>query len=68
MPFAVHIGPTVLLPLWAVGGFVLGGLALLLALWRVSDRDIPRIGVLTATFSSPRRSISRSDRRQSTYC
>ncbi|MFY7951469.1 MAG: energy-coupling factor ABC transporter permease [Armatimonadaceae bacterium] len=50
MPFAVHIGPTVLQPLWAVGGFVLGGLALLLALWRVSDRDIPRIGVLTAAF------------------
>lgn len=50
MPFAVHIGPTVLQPLWTVGGFVLGGLAVLVALWRVSDRDIPRIGVLTAAF------------------
>jgi cobalt/nickel transport system permease protein len=48
LPFAVHIGPTILHPAWAAGGFALGGLAVLLSLWRVSDRDIPRIGVLTA--------------------
>jgi cobalt/nickel transport system permease protein len=50
MPFAVHIGPTVLLPEWAVGGFAFAAAALLLALWRVDSRDIPRVGVLTAAF------------------
>jgi cobalt/nickel transport system permease protein len=50
MLFAVHIGPTVLQPVWVAVGFALGGAAVLLSLWRVNDRDIPRIGVLTAAF------------------
>ena len=50
MPFAVHIGATVLLPVWVTVGFLLSGVAVLLALCRVHDRDIPRIGVLTAAF------------------
>lgn len=49
-PFAVHIGPTVLQPAWVAGGFALGGLAVLLSLWKVNERDVPRIGVLTAAF------------------
>jgi cobalt/nickel transport system permease protein len=48
-PFAVHIG-TMLQPAWVVGGFVLGGLAVLVSLWRVNERDVPRVGVLTAAF------------------
>ncbi len=48
-PFAVHIG-TLLQPAWLAGGFVLGGLAVLLSLWKVNERDVPRIGVLTAAF------------------
>ncbi len=50
MPFAVHIGATVLLPVWVTVGFLLSGVTVLLSLWRVNDRDIPRIGVLTAAF------------------
>lgn len=50
MPFAVHISSSVLQPAWAVVGFALGGVAVLLSLWRVHEREIPRIGVLTAAF------------------
>lgn len=48
--FAVHIGPEVLLTPWRVGGFVLMAVAVLPALWKVGEREIPRIGVLTAAF------------------
>lgn len=48
--FAVHIGPEVLLTPWRVGGFVLMAAAVLPALWKVGEREIPRIGVLTAAF------------------
>lgn len=48
--FAVHISNGVLANPWWVGGFV--GMALLLvpAVWRVSDAEVPRVGVLTAAF------------------
>lgn len=48
--FAVHIGPEVLLTPWRVGGFVLMAAAVLPALWKVGEREIPRIGVLAAAF------------------
>jgi cobalt/nickel transport system permease protein len=53
---AVHLADGVLADPWWVGGFA--GMALLLvpAMWRVREAEVPRIGVLTATFfaaSSP---------------
>lgn len=50
MLFAVHISSGVLATEWWVGGFIGMALLLLPALWRVSEREIPRIGVLTAAF------------------
>ena len=50
MPFAVHIGPGVLQPAWAAGGFALLAAGVLAGLWRVNDREVPRVGVLTAAF------------------
>ncbi len=50
MPFAVHISSSVLQPAWTVVGFLLVTPLLALALWRVNEREIPRIGVLTAAF------------------
>lgn len=50
IPFAVHIGPGLLNEVWWVSGFVHMAVLVPLSLWKVSDRDIPRIGVLTAAF------------------
>lgn len=50
VPFAVHIGPGLLSEVWWVSGFVQMAVVVLLSLWKVSDRDVPRIGVLTAAF------------------
>jgi len=47
---AVHISSGVLANPWWVGGFVGMAVLLLPALWRVSDAEVPRIGVLTAAF------------------
>ncbi|MCU0706483.1 MAG: CbiM family transporter [Fimbriiglobus sp.] len=49
-PFAVHIGPGLLAPEWVLSGFVHLAVVVLLSLWKVSERDVPRIGVLTAAF------------------
>lgn len=49
-PFAVHIADGILTVTWQVGGFVLLAVALALSLWKIDDRDIPRVGVLTAAF------------------
>jgi len=48
--FAVHISSGVLANSWIVGGFI--GLAVLLlpAFWKLTEDDIPRIGVFTAAF------------------
>jgi len=48
--FAVHIGPQILQPEWAAGGFAVAAVVVLLGLWKVNEREIPRIGVLTAAF------------------
>jgi cobalt/nickel transport system permease protein len=50
VPFAVHIGPGLLSEVWWVSGFVHMAAVVLLSLWKVNDRDVPRIGVLTAAF------------------
>ena len=50
MLLGVHISSGVLATEWWVGGFIGMALLLLPALWRVSEREIPRIGVLTAAF------------------
>ena len=48
--FAVHISSGVLANGWIIGGFI--GLAILLlpAFWKLTEDDIPRIGVFTAAF------------------
>lgn len=50
LPFAVHIADGVLTDPWQVGGFVLMAVGVALALWRIDEREIPRVGVLTAAF------------------
>jgi cobalt/nickel transport system permease protein len=46
----MHIYGGLLTAPWLVGGFVLAGLLVLVASWRVRDEEIPRIAVLTAVF------------------
>ncbi len=48
--FAVHLSDGALTEVWLASGF--GGLAalLLIAMWKVREEEIPRIGVLTAAF------------------
>jgi cobalt/nickel transport system permease protein len=50
MLFAVHISTGILANGWIVGGFLLLGLLLLPAFYRLTDQDIPRIGIFTAAF------------------
>jgi cobalt/nickel transport system permease protein len=50
LPFAVHIADSVLTRPWELGGLGLMAAGVALALWRIDDRAIPRIGVLTAAF------------------
>jgi len=47
---AVHISDGVLDPAWWIGGFAVLALGLALSLWKLDERDIPRLGVLTAAF------------------
>lgn len=49
-PFAVHIGPGLLNEAWVISGFAHMAVVVLLSLWKVNEREIPRIGVLTAAF------------------
>src|SRR6185437_14257593 len=50
LPWAVHISDGVLRDPWWVGGFVVSGLLVLLAAYRVRDEEIPRIALLSAAF------------------
>src|SRR5262245_45546946 len=51
MPFfAVHISDGALAWDWVVAGWIGLVVLLALALWRIKDEEIPRIGVLTAAF------------------
>lgn len=47
---AVHISDGVLAGPWWVGGFVGTAVLLTVAAWRVTEDEVPRIGVLTAAF------------------
>lgn len=49
-PFAVHLSDGLLTWPWWVGGFALLGLLLALGSLNLTDRDIPRVGVLAAAF------------------
>jgi cobalt/nickel transport system permease protein len=49
-PFAVHLSDGLLTWPWLVGGFALLAALLALGSLRLTDRDIPRIGVLSAAF------------------
>ena len=48
--FAVHISDGFLEWPWWLSGFALALVFWLLGAWRITDRDIPRIGVVTAAF------------------
>jgi cobalt/nickel transport system permease protein len=48
--FAVHISDGAIADVWVACGFVVAGLLLLPALWRIREDEVPRIGVLTAAF------------------
>jgi cobalt/nickel transport system permease protein len=48
--FAVHLSDGAFSEPWLIAGFAGLGFLLTLALWRVREEDIPRIGVLTAAF------------------
>src|SRR5215469_8715110 len=50
LPWAVHIFDGVLKNPWLAGGFILSGLLALLASYRVSEEEIPRIALLSAAF------------------
>ncbi|MBO0700880.1 MAG: cobalt transporter CbiM [Zavarzinella sp.] len=48
--FAVHISDNVLSPPFWLAGFAVGAFLLVVALWRIRDDEVPRIGLLTAAF------------------
>jgi cobalt/nickel transport system permease protein len=50
LPWAVHISDGVLKNPWWTGGFLLAGLLVLSASYRVRDEEIPRIALLSAAF------------------
>ncbi|MGH7222985.1 MAG: CbiM family transporter, partial [Gemmataceae bacterium] len=50
LPLAVHISDGFLRAPWLAAGFVLSGLLVLLAAYRVRDEEIPRIALLSAAF------------------
>lgn len=47
---AVHLSDGALSEVWCAAGFVGGAALLLVAVWRLREEDVPRIGVLTAAF------------------
>jgi cobalt/nickel transport system permease protein len=49
-PLAVHISEGVLPPSWLVGGFALAAPLVAAGLWRLADREVPRLALLTAAF------------------
>lgn len=50
MLFSVHISDGVLSWPWLYGGFAAAAGLVALAMWRLRDEEIPRIGILTAAF------------------
>jgi len=56
MLFAVHLSDGAIADAWVAGGFAVGALLLLVALYRIREDEVPRIGVLTAASTSSSRS------------
>jgi ABC-type Co2+ transport system permease subunit len=50
MLLAVHLSDGVLTVPWLVAGWVVAAGLVALACWRLDERDVPRLGVLTAAF------------------
>jgi ABC-type Co2+ transport system permease subunit len=48
--WAVHISDGMLTPAWCAGGFVVAGLLVLWAAWRIREEEIPQLAILTAAF------------------
>ncbi len=48
LPFAVHIADGYLVHSWEIGGYAVLVVGIAASLWRISDREIPRVGVLAA--------------------
>jgi len=48
--FAVHLSDGAIAWPWLVAGFAVAAVLLFVALWRIREEEIPRIGVLTAAF------------------
>jgi cobalt/nickel transport system permease protein len=48
--FAVHLADGAIADAWVAGGLAVAAALLLLALWRIREDEVPRIGVLTAAF------------------
>ena len=48
--FAVHLSDGAIADAWVACGFAVGAVLLLLALWRIREDEVPKIGVLTAAF------------------
>src|SRR5262245_34509314 len=47
---AVHISDGALSAPWLAAGWVVLGVLLVAAMWRIREEDVPRIGLLTAAF------------------
>jgi cobalt/nickel transport system permease protein len=47
---AVHLSDGAIADAWVAAGFAGGAVLLALAMWRMRESDVPRIGVLTAAF------------------
>src|SRR5438445_8367774 len=51
LPFAVHIPDgNVLTPSWLIAGYVVAGILVWVASWRIQDEEIPQVALLTAAF------------------
>jgi cobalt/nickel transport system permease protein len=49
--FAVHIPDgNVLTPGWLIGGYLVAGILVVMASWRIQDEEIPQVALLTAAF------------------
>ena len=48
--WAVHISDGMLTPAWCAGAFVVAGLLVLWAAWRIREEEIPQLAILTAAF------------------
>ncbi len=50
LPFAVHLSDGAIAQVWEAAGYLGAAFLLLVAMWRIREDDIPRIGLLSAAF------------------